>query len=304
MFILPALETVEPFSKIVVDRQADGRLAVKAAVLLERVIEGAVTGVAIDGSGTMMPWFGAQGGQSQNIVAPFAQSMCAYLAGLSGDGLVATIYWATGGDGRSIEEVGRLSAEEATHYAFKGPRVYGNHTCLLPALTYFVNAFQDAPWSLVVFITDGRLDDLEDVKRATVQIAQAISQGRTRSKKFILVGVGHRIDESQLIELDNLDTGTEQDLWDYKVAKTMKHLAEIFAELVDEHVIVAERGLIRDDTGAIIRDYRDVGVPALMKFMLSSGATAFSLEVDDQVVVQPLALPRASSPGNNDGRNG
>jgi len=289
MLTLSPERTVEPFGKVNLRHEADGRIWVRAYVLMERAVEGARTGIAIDGSGTMMPWFGAQRKGAPNLVSPFVQSMCTYLANkLAADGSITAIYWATGADGRAIEEIGTLTAEDASTYVFAGPHNYGNHTHLLPALRYFVDRFSAAPWGLYVFISDGRLDDLGGVKKYTIQLAREIASGQRNDMKLIMIGVGHKIDESQMVELDDLDTGTDLDLWDHKIAESMQHLAEIFTEVVDENVVVAPQGLIRDSSGNVVLDYRDTGVPALLEFILPAGSTSFSLEIGDKTVTQPL----------------
>ena len=69
----------------------------------------------------------------------------------------------------------------------------------------------------------------------------------------------------------------------------MQDLSEIFAEVVDESIIVADSGLVRDAKGNVVGDYRDKGVPALLVFTLPSGAeSSFTLEIAGQSVTQPL----------------
>jgi hypothetical protein len=69
----------------------------------------------------------------------------------------------------------------------------------------------------------------------------------------------------------------------------MGQLAEIFAEVVDETVIVADHGVVRDAKGRTIRDFRDTGLPALLEFTLPTDASnAFSLEVGGRIIRQPL----------------
>lgn len=289
MITLTSEQTVEPFGKVNLRHQADGSIWVRAYILTERTAEGARTGIAIDGSGTMMPWFGGQRKGAPNLVAPFAQQMCAYLAHkLDVSGSTTAIYWATGSDGQAIEEIGTLTAEEATHYNFAGPRSYGSHTCLLPALHYFINRFSTASWGMYVFISDGRLDDLDNVKDFTTQLAHKIAAGQHNDLKLVIIGVGPRIDEAQMIELDDLETGTKVDLWDHKIAKDMQHLAEIFTEVVDEHVLVAPQGRVLDSKGNIVKDYWDTGLPALLEFTLPSGSIEFTLEIGDALIKQRL----------------
>lgn len=289
MLTLSQAQTVEPFGKVNLWNLPNGKVHVRAYVLMERSIEGARTGVAIDGSGTMLPWFGVQRKGAPNIVSPFAQKMCAYLAQkLDAQGSTTVIYWATGTDGKRIEEIGTLSAEQVARYTFSGPQVYGNQTALCPAVRFFAERFVDAPWAMYVFITDGRIDDLVDVKRYTTQLAREIATGKRNDLKLVLIGVGYKIDESQMVELDDLETGVDIDLWDHKIAEDMEQLAEVFAEVVDETTIIAPQGLIRDSGGNVVKDYRDTGVPALLEFTLPQKSTSFTLEIGDRAVTQQL----------------
>jgi hypothetical protein len=296
MKTLPASQTVEPFGKINFWHLPDGSRRVRAYVLMERVIEGAKVGVAIDGSASMRGAFGLKGclgflssAPAVNVVSPAAQKMCAYLARkLAADGHVSAIYWATG-DGSQIEGVGDLTADEAERYNFAGPKRYGSGTRLLPALKYFVERFADAPWGMYLFITDGALHDLEAVKQYTTQLARDIVAGQRNDLKLVMIGVGAQVSEAQMEELDDLDTGTDVDLWDHKLASEMQQLSEVFAEVVDENTIVADSGLIRDVKGDIVEDYRDKGVPALLVFTLASDAkSSFTLEIAGRSVTQPL----------------
>ncbi len=292
MLTLPPAEVVDPFAKINVWVEPD-RLRVRVYILVERTLEGATTGIAIDGSGTMKPWFGAQGGGAQNKVAPIVRNMCIYLATkIDHRGITDAIYWATGEDGRQLEVIGQISADEARQYPFDGPKTYGLDTYLMPALNYFIqNQPPEASMGIYILMTDGRISDLEAVKELTTQLAQKIVSGEHVPLKLILIGIGSRIDEQQFVELDNLDTGTSQDLWDYKLAAQMDQLAEIFTEMVDRQIIVADRGVITSSDGTIVHDYRDTGLPALLEFELPANATSFSLEVNNNIITQPLNLP-------------
>lgn len=286
---LPPAQTVEPFGKVTYRFEPDGRLAVRAYILTERTIEGARAGIAVDGSGTMMRWFGAQRKGAPNIVSPFVQRMCVYLAQhVATDGQVTAIYWATGDDGRALEEIGTLSTDQSAHFDFVGPRHYGAFTCLLPALKYYVEKFATSPWGLYVFVTDGRLDDLEDVKAYTIQLAHSIAQEKRPGLKLVMIGVGGHIDEAQMQVLDDLDTGTNVDLWDHKLANTMQHLAEVFTEVVDENMIIAEQGRVLDDQHNVLKDYRDTGLPAVLEFVLLKGAKAFTVEIGVNAVIQKI----------------
>ena len=144
---------------------------------------------------------------------------------IDADGGTTCIYWATGPGGSEIEEVGDLTAEQAERHDFGPPKEFGTGTQLLPAVRYFVDRFKDAPWGFYVFITDGELHDLDAVKEYSTQLARDVAAKRRRPLKFVLIGVGPNINEGQMEELDDLDTGTDVDLWDHKIASEMRVLA-------------------------------------------------------------------------------
>lgn len=290
---------VTPYGKINLWRQTDGSKKVRAYVIIERPFEGAKAGLAIDGSGSMRPAYGyatslmsifSSRPSNPNLVAVEAKKICTYLAShLDVDGQTTAIYWATDSGKDGVEIIGDLTEAQALKQNFNGPKKFGVQTRLAPALHYFAERYHDAKWAMFVFITDGALDDLKDVKAYTTQLAQHIAIGKRKALKLILIGVGPWVKEDQMIELDDLDTGTDVDLWDHKIASEMSQLAEIFTEVVDETIIIAETGVVRDSKGNLVKEYRDTGLPALLEFTLPSGAAdAFTLEFGGQIIRQPL----------------
>jgi hypothetical protein len=234
---------------------------------------------------------------SPNDVEPVARQFTAYLAErLDADGGTTVIYWACG-SGREFEVVGDFTAEQCRTAAFGGPNSagFGKATFLAPAMQYFVDRFQDAKNGMYVFITDGRIDDLDDVKRLSVDLCRQIASGRRNRLKFVLIGVGSKVDEGQMAELDDLDSGTDVDLWDHKIAKEMRQLAEIFAEVVDERQIVAPVGKLVDSSGNVLRTMSD-GVPARLEFEIGPEHDWFELIIGEHRIRQ--ALPPHSSGGS------
>ncbi|MFM7151404.1 MAG: hypothetical protein ACKO23_16330, partial [Gemmataceae bacterium] len=185
---------------------------------------------------------------------------------IDADGGTTCIYWATGPGGSQIEEVGDLTADQALNHVFGPPRDFGTGTQLLPAVKYFVHRFQDAPWGFYIFVTDGELHDLDAVKTYTRTLARDIAAKRRRPLKFVLIGVGANVNEGQMEQLDDLDTGTDVDLWDHKIASEMRHLQEIFAEVVDKNARIADRGKILDPSGKAVKDFSDTGLSAFLDF--------------------------------------
>lgn len=245
--------------------------------------EGWQTGVALDASRSMSSAF------SKNEIEPLAQRITAYLASnLDADGGTTVIYWACG-NGKQIEVIGDLTEEDCKTASFAGPSKtkFGASTYLMPAVRYFVDRFKDATRGMYIFITDGRLDDLNEVKRYTKQLAKRIAVGERNPLKCVLIGVGDKIDEDQMEELDDLETGTDVDIWDHKIAKEMRALLEIFAEVVSESQIVAPTATIYDDSGNVVQRFTD-GLPAKVAFSMPASSKAFELEVGSRRVRQTV----------------
>jgi hypothetical protein len=229
---------------------------------------------------------------TDNIVEPLARDFTAYLAGeLDVDGGTTVLYWACG-DGSAYEVVGDLTEAQCRTLELRGPKsvTFGMGTRLAPAMRYFVDRFVDAPRGMYVFVTDGRLDDLDDVKRYTTQLAREIEAGKRNPVKCVLIGVGDKIDEGQMEELDDLDTGTDVDVWDHKIAQEMRALNEIIVELVDESKIVAPNAVIYDDSGQVAERFTD-GLPAKAEFTMPASSKYFELEVGGRRIKQSVVMP-------------
>ena len=296
-------KVMEPFGEVNVYPAQNGKQRVVATVLMEPCREGTQTGIALDGSGSMSEAYGvggSQGGffasifggrkQAVNQVTSVAQKICHYLASkIDADGGTTCIYWATGPGGSQIEEVGDLTADQALNHVFGPPRDFGTGTQLLPAVKYFVHRFQDAPWGFYIFVTDGELHDLDAVKTYTRTLARDIAAKRRRPLKFVLIGVGANVNEAQMEQLDDLDTGTDLDLWDHKIASEMRHLQEIFAEVVDKNARIADRGKILDPSGKSVKDFSDTGLSAFLDFEIPAGTEYFTLEVNGNRIHQGLS---------------
>jgi hypothetical protein len=157
---------------------------------------------------------------SKNTIEPVARDVTAYLAAnLDADGGTTVVYWACG-DGREVEVIGDLTSEQCATAEFAGPTGvdFGQGTFLAPAVRYFADRFKDARNGMYIFLTDGELNDLDDVKRLTVGYCREIAAKKRNPLKCVLIGLGDNINESQMEELDDLESGTEVDIWDHKIA--------------------------------------------------------------------------------------
>src|SRR6185437_14848349 len=121
------------------------------------------------------------------------------------------------------------------------------------------------------------------------QLAKDIAARRRHPLKFVLIGIGPNVNEEQMEELDDLDTGTSIDLWDHKIAAEMRVLQEIFAEVVDKNARIADHGRILDTQGHVVKDYSDTGMSAFLEFEMPAGAEYFTLEVNGNKIHQGLS---------------
>jgi hypothetical protein len=133
------------------------------------------------------------------------------------------------------------------------------------------------------------------VKAFCKQFAQQIASGQRKFMKFVLIGVGEEVDESQMEELDDMfegsglkdPDGNDIDLWDHKLAAEMRKIEEIFAEVVSEDTVVTATGKVLNQAGVVAKEYAD-GLPAMLRFKLPAGSTAFTIEFPGGSVTQDI----------------
>lgn len=231
---------------------------------------------------------------TKNSLEPIARDMTAYLAGnLDADGGTTVIYWACGEEGNLIEVIGDLTSEDCKTARFGGPSVhgFGGQTILQPAVEYFAERFADAKNGMYLFITDGELNDLENVKQYTISLCRDIAAGRRNPLKCVLIGLGSSINEEQMEELDDLESGTNVDIWDHKIAKEMRSLIDIFAEVVTENTIVAPKARILDNRGNVVKDFPN-GLPPKVAFTMPSTSDFFELDIVEAKIRQSVVAKR------------
>src|SRR5439155_7819724 len=136
------------------------------------------------------------------------------------------------------------------------------------------------PCRFYVFITDGELHALNAVKAYSRDLAHPVAAGRHKPLKFVLIGIGPNINEGQMEELDDLDTGTDVDLWDHKISAEMRRLQDIFAEAADKKARVADKGRILDPQDRVVKNYSDSGVPVLFDVDKPAGEHYLVLDVE------------------------
>ena len=170
---------VDPFGEVNVYPAGRRQARVVATILMEPHKEGAQTGIALDGSGSMAKLYGVEDGSRRRSVAdlrrprssrttrsrPSPRSSAPTSPARSTPTAAPPASTGPSAPGGSqIEVIGDLTADQAEQHVFGPPRDFGTGTQLLPAVSYFVDRFRDAPWGFYVFITDGELHDLDAVK--------------------------------------------------------------------------------------------------------------------------------------------
>lgn len=283
------------FGKINVYEAERGKQRVEIYIRLDQSVEHMQVGVAIDASASMKGLYAAnipkmvrQAGQ--NVMEPVVRHLCRFVCDYSGDGTVLPIYWAVGPGGKEIESLGAMDAARAETLPVDGPkRPWGTGTCLLPALDFFLDQFSKAEWAILLFITDGVIEDIEDVKARALAVGHEIKAKKRGNCKFVVVGIG-AADEAQLDELDNMFDGTpleeDVDLWDCKLANDMAELSEIWDE-VDFGISLPMSARITDAQGVVVKSYADE-VPQRMEFEVAAGTKSVTVEIAGQTFTQPL----------------
>lgn len=229
--------------------------------------------------------------QSDNLMDLEIKKFSTYLAdNLDSEGKIEIIYWALGPNGDETEKIDSFTSASIQKAFFQGPTEvarFGKETHLFPAVSYFEKNSRTSKRGFFVFITDGNINDLECVIKFTKDLAKDIESKKRNFFKAVIIGLGDDISERQMIDLDDLDTGTDVDIWDHKIAKNVRDVIEIFAELVSENEIVAPIGSIYDIQHNLIKRFND-GVPAKFTFEMSKSSNSFVLEVGNQTFTQSI----------------
>jgi hypothetical protein len=294
---------VEPFSDLHVE---DGK--VRATLLHDPTVEGLDMAIYMDGSYSMKDEYAQKTKTSgtfwqllfgtgktevlPNNVEPQVKWMLEYLATKDRNGILRVGYWACGSTGNKVEILGELKGTDVARYSFPGPKEMGQATRLAPAMRDYVSYLekqvkQGARRGCAVYVTDGQIQDADDVKELSAEIARKIAQGRLPRTNFILVGVGGNVNEEQMEEICHAEFPGVGHLWCHRIAAEISQIAELVAVLVDETMTVAAGGTIYDDHGTVLKVYEG-RLPAVLEFTVPEDTEAFTLEVSGQRYRQPL----------------
>jgi len=300
MYTLPYSRVFMPFGKIKIWNQPNGSKKIHAYISVQCSLEDTLIGMAIDGSSTMRPAYGYIKGwlglifpflrlDSNLVEGQFRKISDYFIQSVGVEQKMDVIYWSTNSGENGIEQIGELNKDQLVSYLLNKPRRFGLQTRLAPAVNYFAEKYKTVFRGMYIFITNGQLDDLSDVKSLTLQLAQEIADGKRMPINLILLGVGRRIDEKRMKELVDFDTEAGFDLWDYKIASELGHISEIFTEVASDMTILPVGGLIRDARGKVVKEYSNTDLPALLEFTLPPEASnAFIFEFGRHIIRQPL----------------
>lgn len=300
---MPRVKSANPdvFAAVNVYDPDKGKQNVELYVRIETGPEGAKVGLAIDGSNSMKSVFAADipplfRRPDQNIMEPVVKQLLSFMRGLSGDGTTTTTYWAVGTGGAEIEPIGIIDEAKEATIKIEGPKTkaWGPGTKLAPALKYFMDQFKGSPWSMVLIITDGEIEDMDEVKKATHDISKECAAGKRGYVKFVIIGVGTQINVDQLEELNDVGDefdlsypdGDAIDMWDYSIAAEMTSLWEVVKE-VNFGITLPGTLRVVDEKGTEVCSFTD-GFPMKLEFDVPAGTKKVNIEVANMVIEQPL----------------
>ena len=229
---------------------------------------------------------------TENIAEPVGRDLMQHLANaVDARGRTAVAYFGCGLKGDEIEEFKEVRGEQCENFEVGGPldTTFGRESQMLPALKFYDESFANDPGSLVVFVTDGGLKDLDAVKAYSKGIAKRIASGKRNPMKCVLIGIGEDLDDAPLQELDDLVTNTNVDLWDYLKADGLREASDLIREIVEENALATgEPTRALDSRGNEAQSWPD-GMPARVTFTMPDTSNLFELELPEgQTVKQEL----------------
>lgn len=295
------------FAEIHIDTDG-GKQHVEVTFAIDPTVEKLAVALYMDGSDSMRQaanygrkraFFFIELGHQRNAVQDAMQMMIPYLAQKDSDGQVHVAYWATGKQGKDIEQIGELSAEQAANYQFAGPDTFGGSTYLLPAVRNFVSYIrqlrisQDVEVSLGCFITDGQIHDFDQVVSYTKELARNIEQRNFPKTTLVLVGVGSSIDHEQMEQMADIEIEgyTGREIWCCEEAESVDDLPGLVAHLLDANTPAFWGGaVVKDDRGNVLLSWEDM-VPAVFEFEVPHSVRSFTLQASGRTFTQRLDVP-------------
>lgn len=228
-----------------------------------------------------------------NIMDFLGPEFIGYLAQhLDMDGETTLIYWA-GGRGDEIEVYGEVQEKVYANLTIDGPEemMFGKKTLLCPAFKFMVERFEKYPMTMLVFLSDGYIDDLPLLKKYTLDLAKQIVNNQHNMVKCVLIGVGDDVDENSLLELDNLSSETFINIWDHMSVDNLPEVLKIFTEVIRNSQIIAGTSTIYDAQGNTIKNFPG-GLPSTVVFSMPISSPWFELQFSNQRIRQLVTVPK------------
>lgn len=270
-------------------------------------MEGSVNcAFGMDGSGSMQNHYRHTGWgpvKKPSEVETFIHKTGAFVAQLDSDHGVQVYLWATG-DGHQTVDLGNHPAGELEKLTIKTTAdstdkeaiPLGQGTYLRPALQKMVQEVsvdQKAGMAYIVMCTDGNLNDYDDVCRWATEKAKGIAAGTHPKFKVVLVGFDDA-NPAQMEGLDNLDTGTDVDIFDAQNAGDLEGAANhLTDEALTSAFTVAEGGYLEANG---VKYPFEGGVPQRIDTKVAGGLSEITLVIIEggaEVDKLKIALPTA-----------
>jgi len=203
-------------------------------------------------------------------------------------GTCEVIYWACGADGKEIESSGEVTIDQLKSLKMNGPQsqTFGPETHLAPPFRYFAERTKDIT-GVFVFVTDGHIDDEQEVIKETHRVASEIKNKARPSIKCVLIGVGKQIDIEQFDRIDDMEMPEKLsgiDIWNSKVLTDMRGMSDAWSEIFDPETPVGDNLKIHNDQGEMVYEKMDE-VKALITFEMPAGSRYFDLVLDNDMKV-------------------
>lgn len=278
----------------------DGRKEVKLIIKPSEGLgfELACAALAIDGSRSMMPLFGAHLPpflrKANNKMQHTINALASFLA-KNAQGKIAMTYWACGADGGEIEPIGMLNINDLDSQVFGGPANWGGGTQITPIVRFFWESVFSTitGQSFALIITDGAWGDEDQASliELTDLMCNEIAAGNRHPVKFVILALEtekNRGDIEQIqarfTALDDYEHPTGIDIWDHKWEKELEETTDLFVEMVQENYLNCPGRVVADGVECFESDNLKFG----LEFILPATAKGFTLQL--MISDEPLEM--------------
>lgn len=251
---------------------------------LPAAIEGATNcALMVDASGSMDNHFRKPlfGGLSE--VEKFIHKAGKAISELDSDHGVQ-VYLACLGDGTQVHDLGNHTQNELEHLRIDLPKLgigLGSGTYLLPALKQAVKEVVVASgcaYGFIALVTDGRFVDMDRIKVWGTDLAKKIAAGEHPLTKIVLIGFDDA-DANQLEELDNLETGTDVDIFNALAVSTLQDAMQMLnSEAITGGLMIAPGGHL-EVGGQAVKSFEG-GLPQRIDTTIPAGLSSVTLVVE------------------------